>query len=60
MNKPEPTRIKLTPETPSTKKVNKIPLPALDKDYLYDIDMKNDIYSTLDNDNIYFAAKKKD
>jgi hypothetical protein len=60
MNKPEPTRLKLNPETPTTKKINNIPLPPLNRDCIYDIDMKDDIYIRPDNDSIYVPVKKKD
>jgi hypothetical protein len=60
MNKPEPTRLKLNPETPSAKDVNKIRLPSLNKDDTYNIDMKDDIYIRPDNDSIYVPVKKKD
>jgi len=59
MNKPEPTRLKLNPETPTAKKVNNIPLPPLNKDYIYDINMKDDIYIRPDNDSLYKSVDKK-
>jgi hypothetical protein len=60
MNKPEPTRLKLNPETPSSKNVNKIPLPPMNQDRTYDIGMKDDVYIRPDNDSIYVPVKKKD
>ena len=59
MNKPEPTRIKLNPETPVNKNVNKIPMPSLNNENIYDVNMKDDIYMP-DNDSIYVPVKKKD
>lgn len=49
MNKPEPTRMKLNLETPNTKNVSKIPMPSLDKNTKYDIDMIDDIYIPTNN-----------
>jgi hypothetical protein len=69
MNKPEPTRLKLNPQNPTTKNVNKFPLLPLDdrnfndlfpKEQIYDINMKDDVYIRLDNDNIYSPVQKKD
>ena len=60
MNKPEPTRIRLNPETPKAIDVNKIRLPPLNKDNIYDINMKDDVYIRPDNDSIYVPVKKKD
>lgn len=59
MNKPEPTRLKLNPETPVHKNVNKFPMPSLNKDDSYDVTMKDDVYMP-DNDSVYVPVKKKD
>jgi hypothetical protein len=68
MNKPEPTRLKLNPENPTTKNVNKLPLLPLDgrnfndlfpEEQIYDINMKDDIYIRPDNDSIYKPVDKK-
>jgi hypothetical protein len=59
MNKPEPTRRKLNPETPTHKSVNRIPMPPLKYEDQYDVGMKDDIYMP-DNDSVYVPVKKKD
>ncbi len=59
MKKPEPTRRKLNPETPTHKSVNRIPMPPLEREDEYDVSMKDDVYMP-DNDSVYKPIKKKD
>ena len=47
MSKKEPKRIKLNPDSPTTKEIKKIPLPSISSRY-WDIDMNDDTFGEKD------------